>query len=77
MPPREAITTLLAKRAPGKSICPSEAARLVSAENWREEMDAVRGAAAEMASRGELVITQRGQVVDLGSVRGPIRLRLP
>ena len=40
-------------------------------------MPLVRSAAQVMVERGELEVTQKGEVVDLDSARGPIRLRLP
>jgi hypothetical protein len=40
-------------------------------------MDPVRAAARTMVARGELEVTQRGEVVDLDTARGPIRLRRP
>lgn len=73
----EAILSLLTQRGAGKTICPSEAARRVSPDDWRPLMNATRRVAATMASEGRLVATQRGEPVDLASVRGPIRLRLP
>ena len=72
-----AILALLARRAPGTTICPSEAARALDPDGWRERMDAVRQVAFAMADRGELEVTQRGAVVDGRTARGPIRLRLP
>ncbi len=39
-------------------------------------MPATREAAAELASSGELEITQKGQQVDPEDFKGPIRLRL-
>lgn len=72
----EAILSLLTQRGAGKTICPSEAARRVSPDDWRPLMNATRRVAATMASEGRLVATQRGEPVDLASVRGPIRLRL-
>jgi hypothetical protein len=74
---RGAIQDLLARRAPGKTICPSDAARALRPEGWRELMDTVRATAFAMADRGELEVTQRGEVVDGRDARGPIRLRLP
>lgn len=73
----EAILSLLTQRGLGMTICPSEAARRVSPDDWRPLMNATRRVAATMASEGRLVATQRGEPVDLASVRGPIRLRLP
>ena len=72
-----AIAALLARRAPGRTICPSEAARALDADGWRARMDAVRAVAFAMADRGELEVTQGGEVVDGRSARGPIRLRRP
>ena len=72
-----AIAALLARRAPGRTICPSEAARVLDADGWRARMDAVRAVAFAMADRGELEVTQRGEVVDGRTARGPIRLRRP
>ena len=72
----DAIRALLDRRAPGKTICPSEAARAVGGDDgFREHMDPVRDAAREMVARGEIEVTQRGEVVDLDAARGPIRLR--
>lgn len=73
-----AIRELLAARSPGATICPSEAARaLWPAPAWRERMDDVRAVAFALADAGELVVTQRGEVVDGRTARGPIRLRRP
>ena len=75
---RRAILDLLARRDPGKTICPSDAARAVAgARPFAPLMDATRAAASELVAEGALEVTQRGEVVDLASVRGPIRLRLP
>jgi hypothetical protein len=57
---------------PGKTICPSDAARAL-AQDWRPLMDPVREVARAMP---EIEITQGGEVVDLDTARGPIRLRL-
>ena len=72
---RRAILELLGQRDPGKTICPSEAARLVGGVEYRERMDAVRDAARDLVAEGEIEVTQRGEVVDLDAARGPIRLR--
>ncbi len=73
---RAAILNLLAQRAPGASICPSEAARAVGADDWRELLQPAREAARELARSGEVLITQRGATVDPdGPWRGPIRIR--
>ena len=70
-----AIIELLSRRATGKTICPSEAARLLDSENWEELMEQARGAARRLAAQGEIVITQRGKVIEPSITKGPIRLR--
>jgi Protein of unknown function (DUF3253) len=73
---RRAILELLAQRAPGKTICPSDAARALAGDDaFRPLMDTVRDAARELVAEGEIDVTQRGEVVDLDAARGPIRLR--
>ena len=72
-----AIVALCAARGAGKTICPSEVARAVVADgDWRAAMDDVRAAAAQLAARGEIDVTQRGRSVDIQTVRGPVRLSL-
>ena len=72
----EQILALLAHRDPGKTICISEAARAVGTKDgWRDLMEPARQAARRLVSAGEVVITQRGEVVDPDTARGPIRVR--
>jgi hypothetical protein len=72
-----AILDLLDERAP-KTICPSDVARAVGpADGWRELMQPVRDAAGRLVDRGEVEVTQKGEIVDLATVRGPIRIRRP
>jgi hypothetical protein len=68
------ILDLLAQRDPGKTICPSDAARAL-ADDFRPLMEPVRRVARDLVARGELEVTQKGRVVDLDTARGPIRLR--
>jgi hypothetical protein len=73
---RRAILDLLAARDPGKTICPSDAARALGGDDgFRPLMPLVRDAARELVAAGAIVVTQRGAVVDLDAARGPIRLR--
>ena len=72
-----AILDLLARRDPGKTICPSEAARALGGDGgFRPLMPLVRAAAGALADAGRIEVTQRGRRVQLERARGPIRLRL-
>lgn len=73
---RRTILALLEQRDPGKTICPSDAARALGGDDgFRPLMDLVRAAAAELVSDGQVEVTQHGEPVDLDRARGPIRLR--
>ena len=80
------ILDLVRSRAPGKTICPSEAARRLAANApardpdpaaWRALVPAVREAAAGLRAQGLIDVTQRGRAVDPLAATGPIRLGLP
>ena len=74
------ILELLESRGPGKTICPSDAARAAAPgpdrADWEPLMQPARDAAARLVAAGRIVVTQRGAVIDLAGARGPIRLRL-
>jgi hypothetical protein len=70
------ILELLSRRGPGKTICPSDAARLLSPSGWEELMEKTRAAAQRLVAEGRIVITQRGKVIDPSNVKGAIRLRI-
>ncbi|WP_307097817.1 DUF3253 domain-containing protein [Arthrobacter sp. V1I9] len=70
-----AILELLAARAATSTICPSDAARAVGDENWRDLMEPARKAARRLVDAGEVEITQGGSVVDPSTAKGPIRIR--
>ncbi len=75
-----AILDLLAERGRDKTICPSEAAKLVGGKDtrrdWESLMEPARAAARRLVAAGKIVITQHSQVVDPSTAKGPIRLRL-
>lgn len=71
----QTILDLLQSRRAGATICPSDAARAVGGEEWRPLMDAARAAAQRLVVAGEVVVTQGGEVVDLTTARGPVRIR--
>lgn len=70
-----AISELLADRAAGATICPSEAARRVDPHDWHSLMEPARRAARRLVAAGDVEITQGGRVVDPSTARGPIRVR--
>lgn len=76
-PLETAVFDLLASRAPGASICPSEAAKAVDPEGWRRLMGQVRATAVGLARAGRLEITRKGRPVDPDAFKGVYRLRLP
>ena len=71
----QAILRLLAGASAGATICPSDAARAVEADEWRPLMDASRAAAQRLRMAGLVEVTQGGVVVDPAAARGPIRIR--
>ena len=72
-----ALRRLLDTRPRSGSVCPSEVARAVDDQRWRELMGPARAAARRLAAAGEVEITQSGRVVDPSTARGPIRIRRP
>ncbi|MET0388145.1 MAG: DUF3253 domain-containing protein [Polyangiales bacterium] len=71
------VRALLAARGKGKTICPSDVARVIGGEAWRTRMTLVRESALTLVERGELEVHQRGQRVDARNARGPIRYASP
>jgi hypothetical protein len=69
------ILELLDARAAAATICPSDAARAVDPDGWRDLMQPARRAAGRLVAEGGVEITQRGNVVDLATARGPVRIR--
>ena len=71
-----AMRSLLRHRS-GRTICPSDVARVVGGpgERWRSVMQEVRDVAATLSDDGEVVVTERGTKVDPRHVAGPIRIR--
>ena len=69
------IRSLLDSRKGGATICPSEAAREVGGEDWRDLLEPARRAARRLVAAGEVEVTQGGRVVDPSTAKGPIRVR--
>lgn len=69
----EACVRALLNHRDGSTICPSDVARVIGGDAWRDVMEAVREVAAAMAERGEIVVLQKGEPAT-PPFRGPIRL---
>ncbi len=70
-----ALCDKLSRVRTGGTVCPSDAARAVSPDDWRRLMGPAREAARRLVDAGGAEITQGGEVVDLDTARGPIRVR--
>lgn len=74
MTPEEAILALLAGRAEGATICPSEAARFLAGPqgDWRGAMGAVHTAADRLVEQGAITLSWKGAPKQ--KRRGPDRI---
>jgi Protein of unknown function (DUF3253) len=74
---RAATLALLARRAPGATICPSEVARALAAAagtaDWRSEMTAVHAAVDDLVAQGLVRLSWKGS--DMPARDGPYRIR--
>lgn len=70
----EQVTLSLLEGRSG-TVCPSEVARAVDAEGWRDLMEPARQAARRLVAAGQVEITQGGRAVDPSTAKGPIRIR--
>ncbi len=73
---QRAILQKAQTRGAEKSICPSEVARDLGGEQWRQLMPAVRAVGTVLADEGQIVVLQNGFVVDPRTAKGPIRYRI-
>ncbi len=76
----EAILTLCRARGPAKSICPTEAARLLAGHpqdlSWRASLPRIKRAAARLAQAGIIDILRKGKAIAPTDAHGVVRLRL-
>lgn len=72
----DAILALLATHAPSASICPSDVARAMTANEagWRDKMPDIRRVAAQFAAHGRVKVTRGKAEVDALLKGGPIRI---
>jgi hypothetical protein len=74
---RDAILRLADERGPSKTICPSDAARAIGGDEWRDLMPEARETARELSREGSVDVTQKGVALDPDAQwRGPIRIRI-
>jgi hypothetical protein len=75
---RSAALALLASRAPGATICPSEVARSLAARagesDWRAAMPAVHSAVDSMVAAGLVRLSWKGEA--MAERKGPYRIGL-
>ena len=71
------ILRLIEACAPGKTICPSDAARAERGEEWRSAMKPTRRVAQKLAREGRIAIYRKGKPVDPEAMKGVIRLGRP
>ncbi len=73
---KSSLRALAEHRGPDRSTCPSDAARAVGGDNWRDLMADTREVARELAKSGHVDITQRGKILDPDAEwHGPVRIR--
>ena len=72
------ILDLVEARGRGRTICPSEVARALEADEdaWRRLMKPVRRAAIRLAEDGRIEILKKGKRIEPDNVRGVVRLRI-
>lgn len=77
------IVELCARTPPGRTICPTDAAKAFAETRgedelgWRSHLSEVRRAAVRLALEGKIVITRKGKIVDPSDFRGVYRLGAP
>ncbi|SDF66308.1 Protein of unknown function [Pedobacter terrae] len=71
----ERILMVAAQRGPDKSTCPSEIARMLFPNDWRKYMGIIMEVAIDLTIGGKIAITQKGKAVDVGKIKGPVRIK--
>ena len=72
----ETIINMATERGADKSICPSDVARALFPADWRRHMDEIRSEAVKLQKQGRVLITQKGEPVDMDHIKGPVRIRI-
>lgn len=69
----EAVIRGLLRHRDGKTICPSDVARVLGGQTWRPLMDTVGATAWRLVDSGDVVITQGGRPAQ-PDAKGPLRI---
>ena len=72
----ETILSMADERGPEKSTCPSEVARRLFPDDWRNHMKEIVDEAIELHNQAKVVITQKGLPIDVNHIKGPIRIKI-
>jgi hypothetical protein len=79
-PAEQAILDLLATRGGEKTICPTDAARVLAGnpkdDSWRAKLAPIKLAAIRLARAEKIDILRKGKPIAPDAVHGVIRLRL-
>lgn len=70
------ILSVATQRGAEKSTCPSEIARMLFPGDWRKHMNEVVDVAKDLHYHRQVVITQKGEPVDVDHIKGPIRIKI-
>ncbi|WP_412469158.1 DUF3253 domain-containing protein [Pedobacter sp. KLB.chiD] len=73
----ERILMVTGQRGADKSTCPSEIARMLFPDHWRNHMETVMEVAIGLCVDGKISITQKGKAVDVEKIKGPVRIKQP
>ncbi|NBB84818.1 MAG: DUF3253 domain-containing protein [Bacteroidetes bacterium] len=74
MDAKPAILSILEERGPEKTMCPSEATRLLPG-SWAAHKQDVWSAVYALYDAGRVQVEQEGDPVDPRAASGPVRLR--
>lgn len=70
------IVAMATARGRTKTICPSEVARHLWPDEWRNHMPEVRDAACKLRDNKQVRIMQKGKEMAGNHVKGPIRIQI-
>jgi len=70
------ILSVATHRGPEKSTCPSEIARMLFPDGWRNQMKNVVNVAIDLHNQGKVMITQKGVPIDVNHIKGPVRIKI-